>query len=427
MRRLVAVLLLASPFTLAVACTASNQSEFSESDDAGGGNDAGDGGASSENGTGGFNLVGTGGSGGAGIPCTPTDDEDFDQDGWSINDGDCNDCDANVGPNAVEVPTDEGFVAQDEDCDGDVDEDDSELCDADIAIDESDPLMAVRATELCKMSSGDQDWGVVSAKWVLADGAPPPVGNETNFHLGHGVLDGFGPNVSVRKGERMLVLSSGSARQPNDPGYQDVGGFSKGYTSNHPYGFPKDSMACPGTTTGTPNDATGLEVEIRTPQNAHGLSFDFDFYTYEWPVFVCSTYNDFFVALLEPYPPAQTDGLISFDSQGNPVSVNNAFIEVCGCPENPPSPCQAGGKLFDCALGDTELIGTGFGLDTAFQDHGATSWLTSTAPVEPNSVIQLRWAVYDSGDGVLDSTTLIDNFRWIAETGVPVKTVPTPN
>jgi len=241
------------------------------------------------------------------------------------------------------------------------------------------------------------------------------------------VLDGFGPNVSVRKGERMLVLSSGSARQPNDPGYQDVGGFSKGYTSNHPYGFPKDSMACPGTTTGTPNDATGLEVEIRTPQNAHGLSFDFDFYTYEWPVFVCSTYNDFFVALLEPYPPAQTDGLISFDSQGNPVSVNNAFIEVCGCPENPPSPCQAGGKLFDCALGDTELIGTGFGLDTAFQDHGATSWLTSTAPVEPNSVIQLRWAVYDSGDGVLDSTTLIDNFRWIAETGVPVKTVPTPN
>jgi hypothetical protein len=34
--------------------------------------------------------------------------------------------------------------------------------------------------------------------------------------------------------------------------------------------------------------------------------------------------------------------------------------------------------------------------------------------------------VYDSGDGVLDSTTLIDNFKWIAEAGVTVVTNPVP-
>lgn len=28
--------------------------------------------------------------------------------------------------------------------------------------------------------------------------------------------------------------------------------------------------------------------------------------------------------------------------------------------------------------------------------------------------------VHDSGDGVLDATTLIDDFRWIAEPGVTV-------
>ena len=31
------------------------------------------------------------------------------------------------------------------------------------------------------------------------------------------------------------------------------------------------------------------------------------------------------------------------------------------------------------------------------------------------SVVTLLWAVYDSGDGILDSTTIIDNFRWLSE------------
>ena len=57
----------------------------------------------------------------------------------------------------------------------------------------------------------------------------------------------------------------------------------------------------------------------------------------------------------------QMDGNIVFDSQGNPVSVNNAFVEVCGCAGGPP--CTTGfpptQKIFTCALGDTKLIGTG--------------------------------------------------------------------
>jgi hypothetical protein len=88
----------------------------------------------------------------------------------------------------------------------------------------------------------------------------------------------------------------------------------------------------------------------------------------------------------------------------------------------------AGGKTFDCALGAQELIGTGFGIDTAFEDHAATSWLFTTAPIESDT-ITIRWGVYDSGDGILDSTTLIDNWQWIATPGTQVGTepVPTPN
>jgi hypothetical protein len=358
--------------------------------------------------------------------CTPGGpDDDVDLDGYTQNTGDCNDCDKHVNPNAVEVPTPSGKDAFDEDCDGTTDEVDPP-CDTALVIAEEDTVLVARAVELCKVSSGPEDWGLVSGAWVLADGSPPPVDSLITFHLGHGLLDGFGANVDVRRGERMLALSSGTARQPSDPGYMNVGGFSKGYLGNHPQGFPKESPACPGTITGEPNDPTGIELTVRAPSNAYGFSFDFDFYTYEWPGFVCSTYNDFFVAILSPIPPGQMDGNVSFDSQGNPVSVNNAFLSVCGCEGNPPSPCLAGGKTFTCPLGNVELIGTGFGFDTGFEDHGATSWLQTQAPVEPGTELTIRFAVYDSGDGVLDSTTLIDNFQWIAEAGVTVGTTPVP-
>src|SRR5262249_21394044 len=151
------------------------------------------------------------------------------------------------------------------------------------------------------------------------------------------------------------------ARQPNDPGYQNVQGFDKQYTGNSPMGFPKESPACPGTLTGEPHDPTGVEITINTPSNVQGFSFDFDFFTYEWPGFICSTFNDFFVAIHSPLPKGQMDGNISFDTMGIPVSVNKAYLEVCGCMGNPPSPCVAGGKTFPCALGDLDLIGTGFG------------------------------------------------------------------
>jgi hypothetical protein len=296
-----------------------------------------------------------------------------------------------------------------------------------LAIDSMDPLDAAKAVELCQAASQnpaskkDKKWGVTHASWVLPDGSPAP-GN-ANFHLGHGMLSGFGPNVHVQAGSRMLGLSSGTARQPTDPGYQDVGGYDKQYTSGSPAGFPKESPACPGSITGTPHDGTAVELQIRTPTNATGFTFDFNFFTYEWPGFVCSTYNDFFVALLTPIPMGQVDGNISFDQQGNPVSVNNAFVEVCGCFNGPP--CTAGGKTFTCSLGTSGLQGTGFGTDTAGSDHASTSWLVTKAPVKGGETITIRWMVYDSGDGVLDTTTLIDNWQWIANGGtVTVGTDP---
>jgi hypothetical protein len=106
------------------------------------------------------------------------------------------------------------------------------------------------------------------------------------------------------------------------------------------------------------------------------------------------------------------------------VSVNNAFVDVCACPGQGP-PCNAGGKMFACALGDSGLMGTGFGPDTAGSDHASTGWLSTKAPVKGGETITIRWTVYDSGDGVLDTTTLVDNWQWIANGGtVSVGTDP---
>ncbi|MRG94429.1 hypothetical protein [Polyangium spumosum] len=420
---------LAGSTVLGAACTATGgRNVFGEGGAGGEEWSGGKGGASGTTGpgtggddsTGAFVGTGVGSGAGGGAPVCDTDaNVDDDGDGLSEMQGDCNDCDKNVSPQSVEVVGDAmnpEYNPSDEDCDGTVDEA-VETCDQALVVDSNDPFDAARAVELCKIAApGSTDWGVVSANWVMADGSPAT--SDADFHRGHGNLSGFGPNVTPRAGSKLFAVSSGTGRQPTDVGYASPGGFDKGYSSGHPQGFPKESPACPGTLTGTPRDATAVELEIRVPQNANGFSFDFYFYTYEWPVFMCSQYNDFFVAILSPIPMGQPDGNISFDMQGNPISVNNAFMNVCGCSGGPP--CLAGGKTFTCPLGTMELIGTGF------EDHAGTGWLKTQAPATPGSTIRIRWGAYDSGDGVLDSTALVDNWAWIAEAGTTVGTAPIP-
>jgi hypothetical protein len=172
-------------------------------------------------------------------------------------------------------------------------------------------------------------------------------------------------------------------------------------------------------TTGEPHDSVGLRVTIRTPTNAKSLRFNLNFYTYEFPNYICDIFNDFFVAMLNPILSGFPDGNISFDAQGNTLSVNAGFLQVCH-PQTASS-----GEFFECMLGPSQLAQTGFddGMNSA-----ATGWLQTTAPVEnPGGDITLEFSIWDSGDGILDSTTLIDNFRFEAvETPTQTEPVPPP-
>ncbi|HEY1958665.1 MAG TPA: putative metal-binding motif-containing protein [Polyangiaceae bacterium] len=361
--------------------------------------------------------------------CQYNDSTDHDGDGFSGTEGDCNDCDPNINPGAFDVPGN----GVDEDCSGKAD-DEPTGCDKGLAIDSTNAGDGAKAIDLCRTTTANatgkaRTWGVISAAYVLPDGK---TSNAATFAAGHGILTAFGKdpkkpaNSKPQFGSSMLGLSSGTARAPTDPGYIDVGGDDKGYTSGSPPPYPKNTPACPGVITGTPHDGAALSLQIRVPTNANSFTLQSAFFTYEWPGFICSTFNDSFVVMMTPKPANLADGNIVFDQDGNPVSVNNSFLQVCGCTGGPP--CSAGGKSFKCPQGDSMLTATGFGLDTAFEDHGSTGWLTTTVPVDTlrGQTITLLFAIWDSGDGVLDSTALMDNFQWSVNAATSVSTNPNP-
>ncbi len=361
---------------------------------AGGGATAGSSGSSGRGGSAGALVVDAGGAGGYGAagprldrepPCHVTGHVDTDGDGFYADEGDCNDCTAQINPGALDWPGN----GVDEDCSGAAD-DEPETCDTiTLPIGVTDSSVALRAMGLCKRQSG-KSWGVIRSAFTLADGSGESV------PLQRGILSSFG-RVTPREGRNLFMLSTGSARRPGDPGYSSPKDTDTGTKGVTPPGYPIDSPSCSVVTRDdrVAWNPSALEVTLRTPSNANLLRFRFNFYTYEYPRFVCSENNDFFVALLSPAPEQALEGNVSFDGQGNPISVNSSFLEVC-------TPGTHYGKEFLCASGTGDLQGTGF------EPGAATGWLTTSAPVPPGTDITLRLALWDMGDAFYDSSVLLD-------------------
>jgi hypothetical protein len=314
----------------------------------------------------------------------------------------------------------------DEDCNGQVD-DVAPPCDDGLDVADPDAKNAARAIDLCH-DAGQGSWGVIDAAYVRADGSPYSAGSPQ-----HGLLADFGPNVKVQHGARMLGLSSGYARLPGQPGACDSLSCYSSAAGTPPPGFPAQVPNCAGGS--SVHDDVGLEVRLRAPKNATGYTFNFKFYSFEFAEWVCSEFNDQFIALVTPAPMGAKNGNIVFDQQNNPVSVNIAFFDVCdpnsngdfaaectgNCPPKPASYCPAG---------PGELAGTGF--DNAFgsneEDAGATVWLETNAPITGGEEFTVRFAIWDTGDDNLDSSVLVDAFRWTASGGtVQVGTEPIPD
>jgi hypothetical protein len=330
----------------------------------------------------------------------------------------------------------------DEDCSGLAD-DEPAACDTGLAAD-GDAVAAARALGICRTArpdgqGKDRTWGLVRAAYVFPDGSSAALKPGTNDcgragdppnPLSHGILPIFGTAVKPRQGSALLALSSGIARSgQNLLGNRKPSpdGAEMCTRSHTPTGFPvSDYSTCgdiemvPGTNNA--NDSIALELVLRVPTNAGSLSFDFDFYTFEYHQFVCSFFNDAFVALLySKVGETPADHNIAFDSQGNPVSVNNGFVEVCvPFTYNGSKAMVPFTRRFPCKLGTRELGGTGF------EQRAATGWLQTHTNVFPGEEITLRFAIWDAGDEILDSTVLLDNFKWDAMPGSTVTVRPPP-
>ena len=122
-----------------------------------------------------------------------------------------------------------------------------------------------------------------------------------------GLLERFGVH-EPREGDRMLLLSTGDAREPGDPAHTR-GCDSFGDTvapSPSPTGFPQ---ASPPPCTASPVapevelfNVAALSVDVRAPAGATAFSVDFNFFTAEYPNHICAEVNDAFVILMDPAP-----------------------------------------------------------------------------------------------------------------------------
>ncbi len=394
--------------------------------------------------------------------CDGTNDNppDEDGDGWSICEGDC--CDSIVECGSPELVNPGAFEVAgnmlDDDCDGQTDNV-LGLCDNGLASDTTNALDFAKSIDLCRFTTDkpaspkDRTWGVIGAKFKVAQGGQKPSAES------HSIRGGFGTNVTPQSGSNMAVLSSGVAAaqdspnntQPDWQAFQP--GVAAGKSSNPPQdwlmangGKMPNSPGCPEPAKQV-NDSIMLELDVRVPTNANSFKVSTFFYSSEYPEWVCSQFNDFFLTLLDSkFVPNQnqsanpSDKNIAFYDAGGgniyPLGVNLAFgntglFKQC---ENGQTGCNmtAVQSTTNACTGTTMLAGTGFdiqkppsppGLKCCCGNNdlagGGTGWLKMSGNVKPGETIKLRFVIWDTSDAYYDSLVLLDGFEWSVSASTP--------
>ncbi len=406
---------------------------------------------------------------------------DCDNDGWLVSDGDCCDksgfCGANpavVNPGAFEVVGN----AIDDNCNGKVDLFDTEDtfdCDSGLSSASNVPKDYAKALGICRdtketpPNKADKTWGLISAEILRADGTP------LGDNKAKSIRATFGKSINALEGKNMVVMSSGIASDgtQTNPGPNISSGSFVDYPSethspasmaniqscsdprcvkdwfaaaNAPLkaanGLPQ-APGC-GSTGGfsnpaEANDSVMIRLKLRAPTNARAFSFNSYFFSSEYPEFVCSDYNDQFVALVDtpggtpsPIPNPVDKNLLTHQDLTTkskwPIGINVAkgtsLFAVCD-----PAVSNSGSLCFDadvnaqsCKLGVGDLLGTGFEAKTSGScdvEGGGTFWLTTAGNVVPGGIVEVRLVIWDVGDTAYDSLALVDGFKWLTNATLP--------
>jgi len=170
------------------------------------------------------------------------------------------------------------------------------------------------------------------------------------------------------EGGEFLILSTGlaeSAGEPNDEG--DL------------------SFELDGLNNSQGNDLVQFLLQLNVPAGMNCMSFDFAFYSEEFPEYVGSEYNDTFIAELGGTDSTVEGNTVTaplnfaFDTEENIISVNSVF---------------------------------GVQGDTGTTYDGVTPLLRATTPVTPGTATEVYFSVMDLGDSLYDSAVMIDKLFW---------------
>jgi hypothetical protein len=254
-------------------------------------------------------------------------------------------------------------------------------CDGGLPLDAPAPSDAARAMGICD--------GLVTAAWVYPDGSAATTGG--SFDLGHGVLPAFGTNNPAREGSALLALSSGTARSTTQVGYTD--NLDKGYVVTPPAGFPRNQASCPAVSS-EGHDGIALSVTLVVPAGVRFMTFDYAFFTRDYPTYDCTAVVDQAAGLVSGAGGSATVQNVLLDGSGNPMLASPTALMAC-----------APSTGYTCPLGTGPLTATGM--------SASSGWLTTASlAVTPGDTIVAVFAVWDSLDGIIDSTVLLDDFRW---------------
>ncbi len=372
------------------------------------------------------------------------DDSDSDEDGFGVCSGDCCDVDGGicndahlVNPGAFEVVGNE----LDDDCDGEIDEA-PQTCDSGLSSNSNDADDYALALDLCQVTEespadpSDRTWGMIDASLTRADGTGLPL------PVQHSLRSDFGNLIDTEQGDRMVVMSSGHAADATDTN-PNFASFETGQDLGTSSDAPADWLAANGGQMPNPagclepwntdaNDPVMLTLRMRAPTNASSFSVMTFFFSAEYPEWVCSEFNDFFVALVDSTADNPDDKNIAIYDDGgtqwplgvNLVMVADGLFTQCengevGCARN------LNDDYLGC-VGEALLDGTGFDAqDTeaceASQDlvGGGTGWLRMSGNVTPGEVFEIRFAIWDTSGHLYDSLVLLDDWQWSLDAAEP--------
>ncbi len=186
-----------------------------------------------------------------------------------------------------------------------------------------------------------------------------------------GLYQNIPPILSVQMKDG-IVMTSGYAVNVLGPNEQ------QGMTQAHG-GLMVDADITNAVNTSDISDIATLTINFTSDKTIPGFSFIFSYGTDEYPEYVGTEFNDVFICIFD-------GNNVCFDSQGNLISVNNAFFNVDNNIQGPNAPLDLEYDGFTCVLQTSQVFSPG--------SHS------------------IKFAIADVGDNILDAGVFLNSFKF---------------